>query len=161
MLLNGEIDAAISARPPRSFTEGAGRIVRLFPEYRLAEEEYFRQTKIFPIMHTIAIRRDVYEADRWIARNLFKAFQEAKQRSVARMLDATAAHVPLPWSLDLAERAGRGLVFESGDFWPYGVTDNRATLSAFLRFTFDQGTTHRKLSIEEIFAEEALAEVRV
>jgi 4,5-dihydroxyphthalate decarboxylase len=161
MLLNGEIDAAISARPPRSFTEGSGRIVRLFPEYRLAEEDYFRQTKIFPIMHTIAIRRDVYEANRWIARNLFKAFQEAKQRSVARMLDATAAHVPLPWSLDLAERAGRGLVFESGDFWPYGVTDNRATLSAFLRFTFDQGTTHRKLSIEEIFAEEALAEVRV
>jgi 4,5-dihydroxyphthalate decarboxylase len=161
LLIAGNIDAIISARAPNSFQRGTGEIIRLFPDYRPVEEDYFRQTQIFPIMHTIAIRRDVYEANRWIARNLFKAFEEAKDRSVARMLDATAAHVPLPWSLDLAERAGRDLVFKKGGFWPYGVKDNMPTLEAFLRFTFDQGTTHRKLTIEDIFAEEALAEIRV
>lgn len=161
MLVAGEIDAIITARAPRTFSEGTGQIVRLFQDYRPVEEEYFRQTGIFPIMHTVAIRRDVYEANRWIARNLFKAFEQAKDRSVARMLDATAAHVPFPWSLDLAERAGSGLVFKSGGFWPYGVKDNMPTLEAFLRFAFDQGTTHRKLAIEDIFAEEALAEIRV
>jgi 4,5-dihydroxyphthalate decarboxylase len=161
LLIAGNIDAIISARAPNSFQRGTGEIIRLFPDYRPVEEDYFRQTQIFPIMHTIAIRRDVYEANRWIARNLFKAFEEAKDRSVARMLDATAAHVPLPWSLDLAERAGRDLVFKKGGFWPYGIKDNMPTLEAFLRFTFDQGTTHRKLTIEDIFAEEALAEIRV
>jgi 4,5-dihydroxyphthalate decarboxylase len=161
MLLSGEIDAMISARPPRSFVAGDGRIVRLFEDYRPVEEAYFRETGIFPIMHTVAIRRDVYEANRWIARNLFVAFREAKERSVARMLDLTAAHVPLPWSLELAERAGRNLVFKGGEFWPYGIEPNRATLEAFLRFAYDQGTCHRKLAAEEIFAEEALAEIKV
>lgn len=161
MLISGDIDAIISARPPRSFIAGDGRIVRLFDDYRPAEEEYFRSTGIFPIMHTVAIRRDAYEANRWIARNLFVALEEAKERSVARMLDLTAAHVPLPWSLDLAERAGKNLVFKKGGFWPYGVAPNRTTLEAFLRFAYDQGTCHRKLDVEELFAEEALAEIKV
>jgi 4,5-dihydroxyphthalate decarboxylase len=161
MLIAGEIDAVISARPPRSFVAGDGRIVRLFEDYRPAEEDYFRATGIFPIMHTVAIRRDAYEANRWIARNLFVALQEAKDRSVARMLDLTAAHVPVPWSLELAERAGKNLVFKTGGYWPYGIEPNRATLEAFLRFAYDQGTCHRKLEVEEIFAEEALAEIKV
>jgi len=159
MLAAGDIDAMISARPPRSFLEG--KTARLFPNYRSVEEEYFSKTGIFPIMHTIAIRRDTYEANRWIARNLYLAFEKAKERSVRRMLDLTAAAVPLPWAVDLAERAGRGLVFRDGDFWPYGIEPNRTTLDAFLRFAYDQGTCHRKLTAEEIFAEEALAEIKV
>lgn len=160
MLLAGEIDAIISARPPRGFTAGDSRIRRLFADSRAAEAEYFRATGVFPIMHTVAIRRDVYEADRWIARNLFVALQEAKNRSVARMLDLTAAHAPLPWLADTAREAN-ALVFPDGDPWPYGIEGNRPTLEAFLRFAADQGTCHRPLSIDEIFAEEALAEIRV
>lgn len=161
MLIAGEIDAIISARPPSAFTDGDARVALLFPNYKEAEEEYFRKEKIFPIMHTVAIRRDVYEANRWIARNLFLALEEAKNRSVKRILDLTAAHVPLPWAAELADRGGRGLVFKGGEFWPYGIKENRVTLEAFLRFCYDQGTCHRKLSIEEIFAEEALAEIKV
>lgn len=161
MLIAGEIDAIISARPPKAFTDGDPRVTLLFPDYKKAEEDYFKKEKIFPIMHTVAIRRDVYEANRWIARNLFLALQEAKNRSVKRLFDLTAAHVPLPWATELAYRGGRDLVFKNGDFWPYGVKENRVTLEAFLRFCYDQGTCHRKLSIEEIFAEEALAEIKV
>jgi len=161
MLLAGDLDALISARPPRAFVDGDARIVRLYRDYRPAEAAYFRETGIFPIMHAIAIRRDVYEANRWIARNLMLAFEEAKRRSVARMLDLTAAHVPLPWVIDLAETAGRGLVFAKGAFWPYGVEDNRVTLEAFLKYAFEQGVCHRLLRPEEIFAEEALAQIKV
>ena len=71
---------------------------RLFPDYRVEEEKYFAATGIFPIMHTVAIRRDVYEANRWIARNLFLALEEAKNRSVDRLRDLTAVHVPVPGS---------------------------------------------------------------
>lgn len=161
MLLAGEVDAIMTARPPRSFVEGDPRIRRLFPDYRSVEEDYFRATGIFPIMHTVAIRRDAYEANRWIARNLFLALEKAKDRSVERLKDLTAAHVPVPWLVDLSERAGRDLVFKNTDFWPYGIDQNMPTLKAFLRYCYEQGTCHRHLSVEEIFAEEALAEIKV
>jgi 4,5-dihydroxyphthalate decarboxylase len=161
MLIDGQIDAIISARPPKAIIAKDPRMQRLFPDYRAAEEKYFAATGIFPIMHTIAIRRDVYEANRWIARNLFLAFEEAKTRSVDRMRDLTAAHVPIPWLSDLIEHAGDDLVFKGTEFWPYGVEQNLPTLEAFLRFGFHQGTCHRHLKIEELFAEEALAEIRI
>lgn len=161
MLLGGEIDAVIAARPPKAFVEGDPRLRRLFPEYREMEEAYFRQTGIFPIMHTIAIRRDVYDANRWIARNLFVAFEQAKRRSVERLIDITASHVPVPWGYELAERASKNLVFRGKDMWAYGVEPNRTTLEAFLRYTYDQGTCHRRLDVNEIFAPEAMAEIRI
>lgn len=160
MLLDGTIDAIISARPPKSFVAGDTRMQRLFPDYRPVEEQYFRRTGIFPIMHTIAIRRDTYEANRWIARNLFQAFEEAKRRSVRRLKDMTAVHVPLPWVPDLIGST-EDLLFRDCDYWPYGIEANRTTLEAFLRFAHEQGTCHRHLSAEELFAEEALAEIRI
>ncbi|MHC0054737.1 substrate-binding domain-containing protein, partial [Actibacterium sp. D379-3] len=158
MLLDGTVDAIITARPPKSFTAGDARIQRLFPDYRPVEEDYFRVTGIFPIMHTVAIKRETYEANRWIARNLFQAFEEAKNRSVKRLQDMTAVHVPLPWVPDLMEKAD-DLLFKGGDYWPYGIEQNLTTLQAFLRFAYEQGTCHRHLSVEELFAEEALAEI--
>jgi 4,5-dihydroxyphthalate decarboxylase len=161
MLLNGEIDAIISARPPKAIVAKDPRLQRLFPDYRAEEEKYFAATGIFPIMHTVAIRREAYEANRWIARNLFLAFEEAKNRSVNRLRDLTAVHVPVPWLTDLMERAGDDLVFKGTDFWPYGLEPNRKTLEAFLRFAYHQGTCHRLLKVDELFAEEALAEIRI
>ncbi len=161
MLLSGEIDAFFSARSPQPFVDGDPRMQRLFPDYRPAEEAFFGRTGIFPIMHTIAMRRDVYDANRWIARNLTLAFGQARDRSVARMLDLTASYVPVPWAMDHAARAGRDLVFRGGDVWPYGIGPNRTTLDAFLQYAFEQGSCHRLLRAEEIFAEEALAEMKV
>jgi 4,5-dihydroxyphthalate decarboxylase len=160
MLLSGRIDAIISARPPRDFLSSQQRISRLFTNYQLAEQDYFAQTGIFPIMHTVAIKRDVYEANRWIARNLFVALNEAKERSVKRMLDLTAAHIPVPWATHFAEKMGK-VVFQGTHYWPYGIEPNRTTLEAFLRFGYEQGTCHRHLAPEDLFAEEALAEILI
>ena len=164
MLLSGDLDALISARPPNAFVEGNPKVRRLFSDSRSAEEAYFKQTGIFPIMHTVAIRRDAYGANRWIARNLFIALEEAKNRSVARMLDVTASAVPVPWAMDHAAEVGRGLVFKESKNsagWPYGLEANRRTIDAFLQFAFEQGTCHRLLRAEEIFAEEALAQIKI
>jgi len=160
MLLAGDLDALISARPPRAFIAGDPRIGRLFPDYPAVEKAYFEQTGIFPIMHTIALRRDAYEANRWIARNLMTSFTEAKERSVARIRDLTAASIPLPWAAELAGRA-QDLLFGAGEYWPYGVEPNRRTLEAFLQFAFEQGVCHRLLRPEQIFAEETLGEMDV
>ena len=159
LLIAGEIDAIITARPPKGFTDGTGRVVHLIVDYPAAEADYFGKTGIFPIMHTIAIRRDVYDANRWIARNLMVAFEEAKERSIARIMDLTAAHVPLPWVHDLAQKVLK--LSPGGGLWPYGVEHNRPTLDTFLRWGYEQGTCHRLLKPEDIFAEEALATIPV
>ena len=156
MLLAGELDAVLSARPPRGLAEG--RLTRLYPEYREPEEAYFRKTGVFPIMHVVALRRDVFERDPWVAMNLFKAFEEAKRRSLARLADVTASHAPLAWIADYSARMQR---LFGDDPWPYGVEPNRRTLEAFLQFAFEQGVCHRKLAVEELFPAELATSYRV
>ncbi|MGQ0663766.1 MAG: 4,5-dihydroxyphthalate decarboxylase [Pseudomonadota bacterium] len=148
MLLAGEIDAIMTARPPAAFASGHPGIVRLFRDCRAIEEEYWRETGIFPIMHTLAIRAELLARFPWIAMNLYKAFEEAKRRSLARALDVAAARFPIPWVQAHAEGA-RALMGD--DFWPYGIEPNRTTLQAFLDFALEQGLAHRKVEVEELF----------
>src|SRR6266567_3331733 len=122
MLQGGELDAVLSARPPAAFVRGDAWIRRLFADYRPVELAYARKTGIFPIMHVVAMRRDVYEHDRWLAMSLFKAFDEAKRRSLQRAGDITASFFPLPWVADEL-RAARELFGD--DPWPYGIERNR------------------------------------
>ena len=148
MLLTGEIDAALAARAPDAFLAGDTRIRRLFQNYREVEEEYYRDTGIFPIMHTVAVRRDVLQNYPWVPRNLFKAFDEARRRSVARALEGTASLFPIPWANDYAEQ---GMKLLGKDYFPYGIEENRTTLAAFLRYAYEQGVCKRLLDVEELF----------
>ena len=158
MLLSGEIDCIMSAHPPAPFENDDGSILHLYPNYREIEEQYYRDTGIFPIMHVIALRGDVFEQNRWIAKNLLKAFTEAKDRAMFRVQEMTATRVPFAWCYEGAQKA-RQLFGE--DFFPYGVEPNRKTLDAFLRYGFEQGVCQRKVEVEELFPEEVQAEFRV
>ena len=153
MLLSGEIDAAITARPPRAFTEGHTGIRRLFPEYRRVEEDYYRRTGIFPIMHTIVMRRDTYEANRWIARHLYDAFEAAKRVGIANLSEITTSYLPTAWGPEHVSSVN-SFLFPDSDPWPYGIELNRRTITAFLDYCFEQGVTARKLTPEELFAPE-------
>ena len=156
MLVAGELDAVLSARPPRAFAEG--RLVRLYPDYREAEEAYFRKTGVFPIMHVVALRREVVDGDPWVAMNLMKAFEEAKRRSLARLADVTASHTPLAW---LGDYVARTRALFGDDPFPYGLEPNRRTLEAFTQFAFEQGVAHRKVSPDELFPPQVLASFKV
>jgi 4,5-dihydroxyphthalate decarboxylase len=158
LLSSGEADAALSARVPNAFMTGGGKIVRLFPDYRADEARYFEATGIFPIMHVIAIRRAVFERYPWVAVNLLKAFEEAKQRSLERMRDLTASRIPMPWSSTIAEECSRSF---GDDPFPYGVEGSRKTLDAFCRFAYDQGISAKKLTPEDLFPKEVRASVKV
>lgn len=154
MLAEGEIDALLCATPPRLFDEGDPRITRLFPDYRPAEEAYFAATGIYPIMHTVAVKRESYRQFPWIARNMFNAFEEAKHRSIERIKDLGVSQVILPWLPSLFDHYQKKL-FPHGDYWPYGIEKNRTTLEAFLKFAFEQGVIKRRLTPEDVFCEEA------
>jgi len=158
MLLAGEIDAVMSAHALRSFEAGHPDIARLFPDYRAVEEAYFRKTGIYPIMHVIALRREVLDRFPWVATNLLEAFEEAKRRSLARAREITASRFPVPWIADIADRAFE--LFE-GDPMPYGIAANRTTLAAFLRFGHEQGVCHKLLEPEDLFPPEVQTTFRV
>ena len=158
MLVEGDLDAVLSARPPVSFSNGNPRIRRLFADYRPVELAYARKTGIFPIMHVVAMRREVYERDRWLAMNLFKAFDEARRRSLQRAADVTASFFPLPWIADEL-RIARELFGD--DSWPYGIERNRTTLDAFLQFAFEQGVCRRLLDVDALFPEEVRGSFRI
>jgi 4,5-dihydroxyphthalate decarboxylase len=148
MLVDGDLDAVISARAPQRFLDGDARIRRLFDDPRAVEEAHYRATGIFPIMHTVAIRSEVAEAHPWVAANLLTAFTRAKDRSLDRLRDINASRLPLPWSHDLGRQASALL---GADPWPYGIEPNRPTLEAFLRFAHEQGVSERALAPEDLF----------
>jgi 4,5-dihydroxyphthalate decarboxylase len=158
MLLSGELDAAISAHAPDAFDTGGGKIVRLYTDYRPEEMRYHAATGIYPIMHVIAIRRALFERYPWVAMNLFKAFDEAKERCVERMKDLTASRIPVPWAAAIAQEFGKNF---GGDAFPYGLEANRKTLEAFCRFAHDQGVAATKLAPDDLFPKEMRASVRV
>lgn len=158
MLLSGEIDAAISARVPDAFNKGRGKIARLYPDYRAEEMHYYAATGIYPIMHVIAMRRSVFERYPWIAMNLFKAFDEAKRRSLERIQDLTASRIPVPWAAAVAGEWSRNF---GDDPFPYGLEENRKTLDAFCRFAYAQGVTAKRLTPDDLFPKEVRASVRV
>lgn len=160
MLISGEVDAVITARPPRCFQERKPNVARLFPNYRAEEERYFASSRIFPIMHVLAIRRQVYEDHPWIARNLVDAFNLAKRRSLERIRNVQASYLPTAWGPDELDRVHQ-MLFPAGDPWPYGLDANRSTLDPFLVYCHEQGVTARQLSSPELFPKEALFEVIV
>ena len=150
MLEKGDLDAVMSAR------EVPG--MRLFKDYRAAEAEYWKKTRIFPIMHVLALRRDVYEKNRWIAMNLFQAFLEAKKRSMARVSEFGLSHLPLPW---VPDHTRQWMEVSGEDFWPYGVEPNRPTLEAFFRWSYEQGVARRLLKMEDVFAPETREQFKI
>ncbi|SDI22125.1 4,5-dihydroxyphthalate decarboxylase [Sinosporangium album] len=154
MLASGEIDALYTAHAPSSFTgDGEGPVRRLWSDPIAVEQHYFAETGIFPIMHVIVIRQDVYEAHRWVARSLMKAFEEARDIARAELFESTALKTMLPWQPLWAEQS-RALL--GGQFWPYGLRENEKVLDTFLRYSFEQGLSERRLAPEELFAPETL-----
>ena len=159
MLASGEIDALHTARMPSTYGDGRGRVRRLFSNYPDVERDYYTRTGIFPIMHTVAIRTEVYERRRWIAQALAKAFVEAQRRAYADLYVTAALKTTLPWLTAHVEDA-RALM--GTDFWPYGLAAaNRAALATFLRYHHAQGLSKRLLQPDELFAPETLESFKI
>jgi 4,5-dihydroxyphthalate decarboxylase len=154
LLESGEIDALYTAEAPPSFVRGAPGVARLFADYPRAERAYYDLTGIFPIMHVIALRQDVYAQHPWIAQSLTKAFLAAKQLTYQELDETVALKVMLPWLMAHVAEARASMGGE--DFWPYGLDANRKTLSTFLRYSHEQGLSGRCLEPEELFARETL-----
>ena len=142
-----DIDAMIPARRPPGFGKNPD-IVRLFPNFREIERELYARAKIHPVMHVLAIRRDVYERNPWIAASLYKAFNEAKNWAIERMRVSITQSTMFPWHVSEFDEIE---TLMGGDPWPYGIEPNRATLEAAIGYLHQQHMIARRMPVEELF----------
>jgi 4,5-dihydroxyphthalate decarboxylase len=148
MLEEGELDAMFSARAPGCFMRGAPNVGRLFPDYRAVEQEYYRKTQMFPIIHLMGIKREISARHPWLPASLYKAFCQAKALAMRDVRDVNALQITLPWLVAEAEVTAK-LMGE--DFWRYGAHDNAAEIEALTRYSHEQGLVQRKLRVEDLF----------
>jgi 4,5-dihydroxyphthalate decarboxylase len=153
MLADGEIDALYTARAPSTFHSRPDAVRRLFPDFSTVERDYYRRTRIFPIMHTVVVRRELYRKQPWIAQSLHKAFAEAQRKTYRDLGETAALKAMLPWLAAHVEEARRDM---GEDWWPYGFAPNRAVLETFLRYHHEQGLSPKLLAPEALFAPETL-----
>jgi 4,5-dihydroxyphthalate decarboxylase len=147
MLVAGDIDALVSLRVPPSYAQRHPKVTRLFPDWRAAEESYFRTTGIFPIMHMVGIRRRLLLEHPWLAHSVFKGFAVARRIALDELAEGPT--VALPWQNDELART-RALM--GHDFWPYGVAANRRAIEALLRWLVEDGLPRSAPSVEDLFA---------
>ena len=154
MLADGRLDAIIGPRPPSCFVDGSAPVARLWPDYRAEEERYFDATGFFPIMHCLAVRKDVAEAHPWLPAALFAAFCRAKALSVAGMAETGVLRVTMPWlTAEIAAQARR----MGGNIWPYGFARNRAEIAAMIRYGVADGLAERAIEPEALFHHSTLS----
>ncbi len=159
MIRDGGIDALYTARMPSTYQAGKpGPVRRLFEDYMEVEQAYYRKTRIFPIMHTVAIRRSLYEQHPWVAMSLYKAFAQAQREAYDDLYVTAALKTMLPWLTKHVEDTRRLM---GDDYWSYGFTPNRECLDTFLRYHHEQGLSKKRLAPEELFAPETLESFRI
>jgi 4,5-dihydroxyphthalate decarboxylase len=158
MIESGEVDAMMSPRMPTCFLQGSPRVKRLFANYRQTEMEYFKKTRLFPIMHVIVIKRSIYEKDPWVAQTLYKAFCEAKEICMRELYDTNILRVSLPWTSAEYEDT-RDLM--TGDYWPYGLEPNRENLETLHGYLYEQGLIKQRLNLDELFARETVEAFKI
>lgn len=154
MLLTGEIEALIAPQMPPAIRQGRPEVGLLFEDLAAAEQSYYRETGLFPIMHTVVIRRELYERHPWVAVSLYAAFEEAKANCLARLSVEEPAPISIPWSWSLRQKA---VAMMGEDFWPYGVEKNLKVIEALCQYTFEQGLAPLKATAEDLFAPSVLA----
>jgi 4,5-dihydroxyphthalate decarboxylase len=148
LLLNGDCDALITAITPRSYLEGNPNIKQLFSDVRAVESNYYRKTKLFPIMHVVAIRKDVLKEHPWLAKAIFDMYSKAKKVAYKNLESTTVLRVTLPWALDEYESTKK-LMGEN--YWKYGIESNRKVLEILMRYVYEQGLVKRQIKLEELF----------
>jgi 4,5-dihydroxyphthalate decarboxylase len=153
MLVSGEIDALYTPRTPAPYALGRPEVRRLFPDPAREEERYFAQSRVFPIMHTVVLRRALYQEHRWLARALFKAFEQARLRALDGIDETATLKYLLPW---LPEEVARTRRLLGDDYWPYGLPPNQRCLETFLRYAVEQGLAEPGLAPADLFAPETL-----
>jgi len=150
LLAAGAIDALINAgQPPRLFQAGDPRVVPLFEDFHREELRFYEKFRIFPIIHTVALKREIHQKHPWVAQSLYDAFCRAKQ---VAPLSGMALDGHLKYSVPLLHAYVEETqdVFDR-DPWIYGASNNRLEIETLIRYCREQGLIHSGLTLEQAF----------
>ena len=151
MLARGDLDVAFP-KLPMSFRQGVPEVARLFPNFREVELDYYKRTGIFPIMHVVVVRREIYEKHPWVMQALYKAFVQAKEQAMRRLTTSPPLPVTLPWLTHHIEETTRAM---GADYWSYGLAENRHVLETAAKYGWEQGLLEKPIDrIDDLFAPE-------
>ena len=154
ILIDGDLDALISSSLFPSFTQGAPNVRRLFENYKEVEIAYFKKTGIFPIMHTVVMREEVWKENPWIATSLYKAFQDSKKLAYQRLNDLSPYKISMVWFREPMQEQKEIL---GDDPWCDGLEKNRKTIETLVKYLYEQELISRKPTVEELFAPNIVA----
>jgi 4,5-dihydroxyphthalate decarboxylase len=158
MLAAGEIDAVIGPRAPSCFERGHPQVKYLFDDPQKAATEWYERRKLFPVMHTLGIRKTLAEQHPWLPGAVVKAFEHAKSIALARLSDTSATKVTLPFIEDQLRAARRVM---GHDFWSYGFAENEYVIDRFLDQHFAEGLSSRRLRPAELFHPASLERFKI
>jgi len=153
LLLSGQCDALITAITPKAYLDRNPKIRQLFPNAKETEVAYFKKTDLFPIMHAVAIRKDILDENPWLAKAVFDMYSEAKDIAYKNLETTTVMRTSLPWAKDEYEST---VEIMGENYWKYGIEDNRRELEAIMRYVFEQGLVKRQIFFEELFVSSTL-----
>jgi 4,5-dihydroxyphthalate decarboxylase len=156
LLERGEIDFMMTANNPLSFRRGSPKVRRLMPNYAEVEKDYYKRTKIYPIMHTVVIRREIYDRDPWVALSLYKAFCRAKDYCYHHITETGSPKASFAWLQPMIEEE-QAIIGK--DWYPYGIEQNRPSIEALLQYTHEHGLTGRRVKLEELFAPSTMRDI--
>lgn len=142
------IDALISNHIPSLFLKGAPQMVRLFPDYKAVEQDYYKRTGLFPIMHMVAMRADLNRKEPHVAARVYEAFCQARDLAVTDLYDTDALRLALPWLIDHVEETRRVL---GRDYWAYGAEANRKVWNALCDYQVEQQLSPRNVGLDGLF----------
>lgn len=158
MLECGEIDALIGPRAPSCFDRGHPQVKYLFADPQASAADWYRRTRLFPIMHTLGIRKELAQRHPWLAGAVTKAFEKSKALALARLSDTSATKITLPF-VEEQLRAARTLM--GTDYWSYGFAENEHVLDRFLEQHYREGLSSRRLEARELFHPASLESFKI
>jgi len=154
LLLSGEVDALFHAAEPKAYIQGNPLVKRLFSNSKQTEQDYYKKTGIFPIMHVVAIKTDLVEKHPWLPKAVFEAYSKAKTQHYTELTKIGWAYYSLPWFAQEFEETKKLM---GDNFWPYGIEANRKTLETLFRYSYEQGLSSKQLTIEDLFHHSTLS----
>lgn len=148
LIVSGQCEACISAITPRAFLDKNPNVRRLFTDARATEIAYYKKTRLFPIMHVVAIRTDLIKDHPWLPAAVFDMYSRSKHLAYGDLAETGVLKVSLPWASDELENT-RSVMGD--DYWRYGIKANHMELDVMMRYVHEQGLTTRRIGYEELF----------
>jgi 4,5-dihydroxyphthalate decarboxylase len=153
-LIAGDLDAMLTdisdARLFESL-ENHPKVKRLFPDYVNEDQQLYRDTGIFTPVHMIVMSRKLDREHPDLAGKFYDAFEQAKQIAYDDLLSDRGGFSVVY----LRERIKEQLA-NWDDPWKYGITANKPTIDAFIKYNVEQGMVRCAPPYKDIFAATAL-----